>query len=132
MASQKYSSAWIEARVEIVRPHLLLLGPRGRGPCAILNEILTGCLADAFHNGGVSNGLVDSEPDSACEYRYACAIVTMWNHATLNPLYFTSLFSVVVQRSIPMEGARCSVITGDGTVDYRDLSCSMCCWMDGF
>ena len=65
VASQKYSSAWISACVEIVRPQF------ARGPCAILNDILTGCLADAFHNGGVSNGLVDSEPDSTCEYRYA-------------------------------------------------------------
>ena len=66
VCSHKYSSAWVEARVEVVRPHLLGLG---RGPCAILNEILAGCLADAFHNGGASNGLVDSEPDSDCHYR---------------------------------------------------------------
>ena len=67
VSSPKYSSAWIEAKVEIVGSH------SHRGPCAILNEILSGCLADAFHNGGVSNGLVDSEPDSTCEYRYAHA-----------------------------------------------------------
>ena len=44
-----------------------------KGSNFAMATLLTGCLADAFHNGGVSNGLVDSEPDSTCEYRYAHA-----------------------------------------------------------
>ena len=79
--------------------------------------LLTGCLADAFHNGGVSNGLVDSEPDSTCEYRYAHAQRSgAQNHATLKLFSY----SVVVQRSIGMDGAKCSVMNGEWTVDFNE------------